>query len=518
MKYILFGCGHAGAEAMLMLGKNNIECFCDNSCKASVMSLQEVPVISFETFLNKYHDYVIVITANEKNGIEISNQLESRGIYDYVFYYDEVKELLFQYSQAEVNSILTDINNRLRIKSDHLYKSLTEKRKQIEFLSYEISPKDICKEYGFIRSEQKRSLDLAKEILEVIKKLKINVFAVGGTLIGAVRHKGFIPWDDDIDFGIMRQDLYKLIDYISNVSYCYERHKSGIGNYEALNDALINNPGKFIIEKSAYCLSIIKGTSITDYSIIDFFSFDYFDNAIDFDDYKKSILCTKKKIEETNDELERLIIENKAVDKNKHICFDSSKVFFSLDSMMAYDHLHCDNWITTDEIFPIRYYEFEDFLMPVPNMAEAFLKKDIPSYESIPDDVGIAHRIIQRNRYIRSILPSVELYISDYEEVEAFYHIYRDLKSNGIYAIYVVEKSNIIKHCNCFNEIKNKLINLQVEYNDTPNTNSDLGVVFGLPENIKNIYKNVYYIDKQNLNYEEIHKYIIDILKGSLSG
>lgn len=67
------------------------------------------------------------------------------------------------------------------------------------------------------------ALDILIDFHNLCKKNNINYTLAYGTLLGAVRHKGFIPWDDDIDVIVMREDYEKLI-LIAN-SQLKENHK-----------------------------------------------------------------------------------------------------------------------------------------------------------------------------------------------------------------------------------------------------------------------------------------------------
>ncbi len=64
-------------------------------------------------------------------------------------------------------------------------------------------------------------LDLLQVLFDVCNKHGLRIYAEGGTLLGAIRHKGYIPWDDDIDLTMMREDYDKLMELGDEFSHPY---------------------------------------------------------------------------------------------------------------------------------------------------------------------------------------------------------------------------------------------------------------------------------------------------------
>lgn len=95
---------------------------------------------------------------------------------------------------------------------------------------------------------EKKLLDV---VVDICKKENLQYYLLGGTALGAIRHEGFIPWDDDIDVGMPRKDYDKFIEVASKytgngVELYHYSSKEGYADYTA---KLVSTHSYFVTER-----------------------------------------------------------------------------------------------------------------------------------------------------------------------------------------------------------------------------------------------------------------------------
>ena len=102
-----------------------------------------------------------------------------------------------------------------------------------------------------IKIIQDKILSILKEFISICKDNNLTYYALGGTLLGAVRHKGFIPWDDDIDIGMPREDYEKFKKIASNaLSDNYKFLSEDTSNYKKAFSVIRDDSTKIIMNYS----------------------------------------------------------------------------------------------------------------------------------------------------------------------------------------------------------------------------------------------------------------------------
>ena len=100
--------------------------------------------------------------------------------------------------------------------NDLYFFSLFQKNQEDSLETHKRFFKNLPKAYGDLRILQLGLLKLLKSFDAICKTLNLTYMVQGGTLLGAVRHRGFIPWDDDVDLLMFREDVETLRKYLKD--------------------------------------------------------------------------------------------------------------------------------------------------------------------------------------------------------------------------------------------------------------------------------------------------------------
>ena len=243
---------------------------------------------------------------------------------------------------------------------------------------------------------KKVQLDILIEVDRFCKEHDINYALAYGTLIGAVRHKGFIPWDDDIDLLMLRSDYDRFIKIFNEEtdSHCRVLHHSLDASF----------PYEFAkVEDTRYRLIENLATTYEMGVAIDIFVLDdigedpkHVRSIINANRYYKHALCVKGMSEKNCPLIEKLGIKflkslylNISVESCvKHL--EQNAMRYSSNEDSLYVANVCQRWNKPNQYFPKAWFkdmvelEFEGHLFPAPRKYHEILTIKYGDYMKLP--------------------------------------------------------------------------------------------------------------------------------------
>ena len=252
---------------------------------------------------------------------------------------------------------------------------------------------------GIQRQIQLKNYQFTKEIISELEQNGIQPFMIAGTLLGAERHKGFIPWDDDIDFGVIREDYNKILEYANkHFIVCYHninRYNWAKSAKKHIENLLKQYPNKTLLLVSSLMYKFIRGTSLSDYVQMDLFAFDYYKEDYKYSDFVKKSIKNIGKLWEINNTPKEIEFLKKQRENDPNVVKQSSKIFYGNDNMDAQTRetlAKCSDFMKTSDFFPLKRMQFEDTKFWAPNNHIQYLENYIgKNWCSIPDNITPPH-------------------------------------------------------------------------------------------------------------------------------
>lgn len=263
-----------------------------------------------------------------------------------------------------------------------------------------IVPEEFLKEETrcdfFVDSTRKKiwaiQLDLLRVFDSICKKNGLKFFLAFGSLIGAVRHHGFIPWDDDFDVAMLRDDYEKLLKLNQEFEHPYFLQTPHTDPNYAFSFARLGN------DNTTFCSNLFSYQEYHAGICIDIFPFDN---------------CIPEKGEETYNRIKELNLENSTYMRMKNPFLSESdqervKNWKGMNPLDVYEEINrlatTNNDVETDYVSCVvctmysyrkflfrktffdktHYLDFENIVVPVPAGYHGVLSSSYGDYMKYP--------------------------------------------------------------------------------------------------------------------------------------
>lgn len=236
---------------------------------------------------------------------------------------------------------------------------------------------------SLLRQHQLRMLDMLRYIDAICRKHNIKYWLCSGTLIGAVRHGGFIPWDDDVDIEMLREDYEKFVKVMATepqTDYMLQTHETDKEYFFPF--AKLRDLHSYAKEDNSSDLYFKFRGIYIDILIIDPSS-SYILSRLGSILYGRLLLWPNNKL----GRFRKLYytITYPLIYKFFFPCIrwisrynSKGRYRIALGSHFFKPRFYCD-------LFPLKRLPFEDVLLPVPHNYDEYLKKIYGEYMQVPN-------------------------------------------------------------------------------------------------------------------------------------
>lgn len=246
---------------------------------------------------------------------------------------------------------------------------------------------------------KKLMIEILKYIDGICVENGLEYYMVAGTLLGAIRHKGFIPWDDDIDIIMTKEDRKKLIDIISN------DNNERFGILDRSVDPNYPLELSKVIMKDTICIlnEELKSVQAKSEIFVDVFTMDFFEKETSkkyrkyvrlFENARKKVIIDSLQPGAFKSALKVFRVVSKVVVPFDVVKFYKKKNCVENGEYAGFAIEQSSDFICRyEDIYPLKRIQFEDVMVLAPSNPEKILLNQYgETYMQLPpEDKRITH-------------------------------------------------------------------------------------------------------------------------------